>query len=135
MKKVLILILCMVLTCAGNIHVIAQVKAKTEIATVKQKGEVVRFTVASSKPFIYGSNRYILYIGDKEFSRYEQTKKNGKGFLTFLIPVSDYKSLSEGAAMYLSYGHFNTDEQDMEAVAAKSHKCWAFGKFSHTLLK
>lgn len=115
-------------------NAIAQVKAKTEFTSLKQKGETVRYTVTSSKPFYFGNNRYVLYIGSKEFYRYEQSKKNGKGVLSFIIPAKDFKALTQGAPVYLNYGHIDIEETDMGELSNKSRKCWTLGKFDKDLL-
>lgn len=124
--------LCVLLSFSGN--AIAQEKAKTQVSSVKQKGETVRFTLVSSRPFIFGNNRYLLYIGGKEFKRNEQWKKSGKGYLSFFIPESDFGKLVEGSDIYLTYGSVNIEEADMEELAAKSRKCWSLGKFSKSML-
>src|ERR1039457_5440086 len=134
MKKItaLFFTLAIMLFFTGN--TVAQEKAKTEITTVKQKGETVHFTLTSSKPFIFGNNRYVLYIGEKEFFRLEQSKKNGKGYMTFYIPIQDFNNLREGDGIYLSYGTVDTGDENLEEVA-KGCRCWSLGKFSKSLLK
>jgi hypothetical protein len=134
MKKIFVLFFSLVIVAFFSGNAVAQEKAKTEITTVKQKGTTVRVSLASSKPFIFGSNRYILYIGNKSFMLNEQSHKNGKGYMTFLIPADEFKTLGEGANMYLSYGPVNVEEQDMEQLA-KGRRCWSIGKFSKSLLK
>ncbi len=135
MKKITVLFFSLVLTffiCANSM---AQEKAVTKIAFVKHNKEIINFTLTSSKPFIFGGNRYMLYIGDKDFTRYEQSKNNGKGTLTFFIPAEDFNALKEGASIYLSYGRVtNGGTQDLEEVSKQSRRCWSLGKFSNKLL-
>src|SRR5579871_2710315 len=104
MKKIFALFFSLLIAAFFLGNAIAQEKPKTEVTSVKQKGTTVRFSLTSSKSFIFGSNRYILYIGNKAFMLNEQSHKNGKGYMTFLIPVDEFKQLGDGANMYLSYG-------------------------------
>ena len=114
----------------------AQVKIKTEIASVKQQGNTVDFTITAAKPFIFGGNRYILYIGDKAFYLNKQSAREGKGTITFFIPASDFKTLTEGAGIYLTYGQFprHGSEQGREELSKQSNRCWPLGKFSRSML-
>jgi len=112
----------------------AQEKAITEITTVKQKGETILVTLTSSKPFIFANNRYALYIGEREFTKYDQKKENDKGILTFVIPADEYNIFRDGDNIYLSYGTINVAETDMEAYAKQSRRCWSLGKFSSSML-
>jgi len=112
----------------------AQTKAVTKIAQVKEKGNTVYFTLTSSRPFIFGNNRYILYLGNKEFYRNEQSKKNGRGVLTFFIPAKDFSAVKEGSKMYLSYGSMEVDNENAEEEARSNHRQWPLGVFSKSLL-
>lgn len=117
------------------VDVIAQEKAKTNIVNVKEKDQLIRFMITSSKPFIFANNRYILHIGNKEIYRNEQYAANGKGFMTFLIPEDDFNALQEGADIYLTYGKVSRDGMDMDAMNKADYvPFWSLGKFSKTLL-
>ncbi|MFI5195795.1 MAG: hypothetical protein ACHQD8_01780 [Chitinophagales bacterium] len=134
MRKIIIIFFSMAIMLFFSGYAIAQEKPKTETTSVKQKDETVRFSLTSSKPFIFGSNRYVLYIGNKEFTRNEQSHKNGKGYMTFLIPADDFNSLQEGAGIYLTYGQVNVEEADMNEMSKNSRRCWSLGQFSKNLL-
>jgi len=129
MGKTIFLLLALTIAFLNPLKSQAQSKAKIEISTIKQKGETVKVTVSSSKPFIFGSNKYILHIGDKICSHYEQTKKEGKGYLAFLVPSSEYKALTNGANIYLTYGHVDEDA-NLEALSKQNARCWALGTFN-----
>jgi hypothetical protein len=133
MKKIILLSFALIITffVSGNVN--AQEKAQTKISSVTQKGETVRYSLTSSKPFIVGNNRYILRIGDKDFFRYEQSDNKGSGSITFLIPENDFNALAEGNSVYLTYGKASEDA-DMEGLAKKSPRCWLIGKFSKDIL-
>ena len=137
MKNIFTLLLSIVLLCpTGN--VMAQNKARTKIASVRQKGDVVLFTLNSSKPFIFGSNRYYLRIGDKAFTRNEQSHANGKGRITFFIPKGDFNKLQDASNIYLTYGNVAEDDAGSLEELSKDEeflKCWSLGKFTKTLLK
>lgn len=114
----------------------AQQKAEIKIGTVKQNGKHVDLTLTSARKFIIGGNYYILYIGDKEFSKTTQAYYKGKGSLTFFIPATEYSNLKEGADMYLTYGRvFKNASQERSEIAKESSKCWPLGTFSKQLLK
>lgn len=119
----------------GILPAAAQEKPATAIGVVKDRGDVVSFTLTCSRPFITGNNRYMLYVGRQEFGRYEQAKKNGRGLLTFLIPKDKFNALANGSNIYLTYGRVEPDEQDMDELARNSRRCWSLGKFTHTLLR
>jgi hypothetical protein len=134
MRNIIVMFFSLVILMPFSGNALAQEKAKTKIAHVKQKGEDVLFTLSSSKPFIFGSNKYYLHIGDKEFTRNEQTKKNGMGYMTFIIPQVDFNSLPEGGSIYLTYGRVSQDEA-MEELSKENYvQCWSLGKFSQALL-
>ena len=139
MKRLIILFI----TCISIFYfsgiAIAQEKAKTEITSVKQNGQTIEFIIASDKPFYVGGNIHILHIGSKDFTHSRQTKNNGKGTLTFLIPITDFNSLTEDDNVWISYGNLlkeTPDEKtDIKAMCEKSpQKCWYLGKFSKQLL-
>jgi hypothetical protein len=133
MKKIFVLIISMVMVFfAGKTN--AQEKSIIKIASIKQAGEMVDFTLTSSKPFIFGGNRYMLFVGDKDFTRYEQSHHDGRGTITFFIPKEDFNNLKEGAAIYLSYGRVSkAGAQNMEETSKQSRRCWSLGKFSQKL--
>jgi hypothetical protein len=134
MKKISILFSLLV-ALFFSVNIMAQEKAKTGVASVKQKGETVRFSLVSSKPFIFANNRYVLYLGEKAFYKNEQWEKKGKGYLTYFIPASEFKQVKEGAKMYLSYGDIDVTASDIEDYAKESRKCWSLGNFNKNLLK
>ena len=114
----------------------AQQKAEIKMGAVKQDGKNVDLTLTSAKKFIVGGNYYILYVGDKEFSKTTQAYYKGMGSLTFFIPVGDFSNLTEGADMYLTYGRvFKNATQGRDEIAKVNAKCWSLGKFSKKLLK
>jgi hypothetical protein len=118
---------------AGSAY--SQEKATVKVASVREKGATVFFTLNASKPFVFGNNRYYLYIGKREYTRNEQTKKNGKGVMTFFIPAREFSALRDGDAMYLAYGACNVEDEDMQAAARNSRHVWYLNTFSKGLLK
>lgn len=115
---------------------IAQQLVTTEISSVQMNGKNVDFTIVSSRPFIFAGNRYVLHAGSKEFFRYQQSKDNGKGVITFFVPVDDFNNLREGAGMYLTYGDGPDNEAVLEARSKTNPvRCASLGKFTKQLLK
>ncbi len=113
----------------------AQNKATLEIGTVKQKDKMVAFTINSSHRFVVGGNTYVLHIGPAEFAHYKQSFKSGVGSLVFQVPVAAYNSLKDGNSMYLTYGHKDESEKEMEAQSKEAQgSVWSLGKFSTKLL-
>ena len=135
MKNVIALFFSIIILLPFSMKVVAQERIKTKIAHVKQKKETVLFTLHSSKPFIFANNRYILHIGNNDFYRNTQFIKDGKGIMTFMIPVADFNSLQEGTDIYLTYGQPTTDNSELEELSKADYaRCWSLGKFSKTLL-
>jgi hypothetical protein len=135
MKKAIFLFFSLAITFFFSGNATAQNKPTVAISSVKQNGKTVNFTLTSSKPFIFGGNRYVLYIGDKDFMLNTQSHPNGKGIITFFIPEEDFNSIKEGAGVYLTYGHiFKDGDPSMEAKVAQNSHGWALGKFSKGLL-
>ena len=135
MKKLasLFFTITIILFFTGNS--IAQEKAKMTITSVKQKGETVRFTITSSKILIFGGNRYVLYIGDQEFTMSDVPDDENNRIISFPLSMAEFRLLKEGAGIYLSYGRIDIEEHDMGAYARQNRKCWSLGKFSKTMLK
>lgn len=135
MKNIITLAFSLFVLLPLSGKIFAQEKARTKIAHVKQKDETILFTLSSSRPFIFGNNRYILHIGNNDFFRNKQSKNNGKGIMTFMIPATDFNALQEGTAIYLTYGQPTTDNSELEELSKNSDTpCWSLGKFSKTLL-
>jgi hypothetical protein len=133
MHKPVLLFLSFLLFFFTPGYLTAGEKATVKVSSVKQKGEEVHFAVSSTKPFIFGSNQYVLYIGGKEFTRMEQSNGEDKRVMTFVISKAEFRAIKEGAKMYLSYGR--VEDTDMEKYAKQSMKCWKLGTFSKKLLK
>jgi hypothetical protein len=133
MHKPVVLFLSFLLFLFTPGFLAASEKATVKIASVRQKGEEIHIALSSSKPFIFGSNQYVLYIGSKEFTRLEQTNDEDKRTISFVISKAEYRSLKEGAKMFLSYGR--VDDTDMEKYAKQSNKCWKLGKYTKSMLK
>jgi hypothetical protein len=135
MKKIIVLFLSVLFLLPFTGRVLAQEKPKTKITTVKHKGENMLFTLTSSKPFIFGSNKYYLHVGDKSFTRNEQSKSNGRGRMTFIIPTNEFNTLKDGEAIYLTYGRPSNDDMSLEEMSKDNNtRCWSLGKFSRSLL-
>jgi hypothetical protein len=136
MKKITALFFSVVLLFSLPGSAKPQVRPNTAISSVKQNGNIVDFTLTSAKPFIFGSNRYILTIGDKTFYLNKQWAAQGKGTLVFFIPADDFNKLTEGSAIYLTYGDMpgNSSAQEKEAMAKENGRCWPLGNFSKALL-
>ena len=108
------------------------------ITKIIQNGERVELTVSDSKEFYVGGNVYILHVGKKDFSLSKQNNRDGKGAITFYIPVGEFNALTEGDYIWMSYGNKVKKAPDPTVDPAKfckknSKKCWALGKFSKSL--
>jgi hypothetical protein len=135
MKKILVLFFSLVVFFYFSGKALAQEKPTVAVASMKHNGKNVEVTLTSSKPFIFGNNRYILYIGETEFLLNKQWHLNGRGTMVFYVPVEEFKSIKEGAGIYLTYGHLYKDTKpDMQALSAQSRKCWSLGVYSKKLL-
>lgn len=136
MKNLTVLFFSLAVMLCFPVHLPAQVKQNMEMASAARVGDRVELTLTSQKPFFVGGNRYILYIGDKEFYLNKQSARNGRGTLTFLIPADDFNDLNDGGAVYLTYGKVfrNDDAQDREGMSKLSPMCWSLGKLNKSML-
>ncbi|MCX6294766.1 MAG: hypothetical protein NTX97_01660 [Bacteroidetes bacterium] len=135
-KNTILLILFLSLIYSENFFA----QSNAAISKIIQKGQRVELTITASKPFYVGGNMHILHIGNKDFTHYKQTKKNGKGILTFLIPIEDFNSLVQGDVVWMSYGNLLKENPGEninieEMCKTNPQKLWYFGKFSAKLLK
>lgn len=108
------------------------------ITKIIQNGQRMELTVSSSIPFYVGGNIHILHIGKKDFALSKQSNKDGKGVITFYIPVEEFNALTEGEYIWMSYGNKFDKAPDPLLDPAKFCKenpktCWALGKFSKQL--
>jgi hypothetical protein len=130
MKNIVVLIALAIAVCVTSVAT-AQVWPKTELTSVKHAGKTVNFTITAPKPFIYGSNRYILHIGDHNFFQHQQSAKKGKGMLVFAVPAEDLAKISDGSKMFVTYGDAGDGEQELEDAAKQNNKrCAALGKLN-----
>jgi hypothetical protein len=136
MKKLFeITICCLILFCTFNVAC-AQQKGKTSITSVVKNNNEIAITISAAKPFYVGGNIHILHIGNKVFKRNEQGKINNKGIITFYIPLEDFKAITEGSVIWMSYGSIEIDEdQNIESLCQQLPRTtWYLGKFSKKLL-
>ncbi len=126
--------LMLLLATAGSVVAQDKSKPKTEFTGIRQREGLVRISLTSSRPFIFGSNTYALYIGRQECTRNEQWQTKGRGFMTFFMETDEAAMLQDGADMYLTYGTVNVNEEDMQALSKTSRRCWYLGKYHKTKL-
>ncbi len=131
-----LLFVCFLCFAAAN----AQEKVKTVISYLKLNNKTVELTVVSTKPFIVGGNMYILYLGNKQIRLSRQSKKDGKGIITFLIPLDDFKQAKDGVDIWMVYGDYILDEGNTAIDFAALYKenpltCWPLGKLKKKSLK
>lgn len=108
------------------------------ITKIIQNGERIELTISNSQPFYVGGNIYILHIGKTDFSLSKQNNRDGKGAITFYIPVAEFNNLIEGDYIWMSYGNKFKKAPDPTIDPAKfckknSKTSWALGKFSKQL--
>ncbi|MBL7712585.1 MAG: hypothetical protein JNL13_08985 [Chitinophagaceae bacterium] len=137
MKNTLALLAGMAL-CFSVERGFAQPMLSAKIGTVSQVGQTVELSVAAEEPFYFAGNRYVLYVGIHPFLIARQTDTGGKGYLTFLIPASEFSALPEGGRMYLSYGEIvDMDESGArgeERASAVPNTCKYLGVFTAKML-
>jgi hypothetical protein len=117
----------------------AQAVPHARISTVVQKSQTIEFTIESSEAFYVGGNVFLLQIGQTIFHKYNQTDVDGKGKLTYLIPMVDFAKLSDGEAMYITYGELfapNASTQEMQTICIDNPNTAKYlGVFNSKLLK
>ncbi len=116
----------------------ATAQSDVKITSINQTAQRVELTISASKPFYVGGNVHILHIGKKDFALSKQANKEGKGAITFYIPLEEFNSLTEGEYIWMSYGNKFRKTPEPTSDPAKFCKknpktCWALGKFSKQL--
>lgn len=134
MKQIIILCLFFSLGLHTPFSAVAQQKAKAALASVRQHGRTVAFTVTSARKFYVGNDIYVLHIGASDFSYCNQDDSGGSGKLIFFVPKEDYGALKEGAGIYLTYGATGDGPSAAEMCRQGMGKCWPLGTYSKKLL-
>lgn len=117
--KVIISAICASLFSLSTFDAYAQAVPNSQVGTVIKKAQAIELTIDAPEPFYVGGNIFLLRVGNSIFSKYNQTDVDGKGKLTYLIPLSDYAKLIDGDKMFLTYGVLiapNTTEQDLHRL-------------------
>jgi len=137
MKNRTFIIILVALLGSCTLPVYGQKTASASLAAVIEKGNTVEFTLTSSRPFVFGNNRYVLHIGDKVFFRNRQSYDETTlvGSLTFMVDKNDFNALQNGKGIYLTYGYAEETEQALEEFTKnKFPGSWSLGKFSKDIL-
>lgn len=66
------------------------------------------FTIKGDKDFYVGNAQFVLHIGKSVFTLNDQDGP----YLTFYIPVREFKTIPEGAQIFLKYGEAHSDEDE-----------------------
>lgn len=132
--KVLI-VFCILLT---PVYAWAQGKMVVKLSRITDKGNDIVISFTSDKKFIFGSNRYVLYVGDKTFFRSQQSYDyaNHTGHLQFFVPLEDWEQLRDGSKMFISYGLADESVEDLEKLSTNEFPtCWNLGLLSRSALE
>jgi hypothetical protein len=117
----------------------AQAVPKAQVGTLVKKVQTIELTIDAPEPFYVGSNVFLLQIGQTIFHKYNQTDVDGKGKLTYLIPMVDFAKLSDGEAMFITYGELfapNASTQEMQTICIDNPNTAKYlGVFNSKLLK
>lgn len=137
-QKIMRKIFLLFIICFSFIFSDTAFAQSASITKIIQNGERMELTISDSKPFYVGGNIHILHIGKKDFSLSKQNNKDGKGAITFYIPVQEFNALTEGDYIWMSYGNKFKKTPDPTIDPASFCKknpetCWALGKFSKAL--
>lgn len=130
LKRILLSVVATAITMAAQ----AQEKALAKISAIRQKGDMVTVAVTSAKEFYMGNNKHILHIGNHHYDLYDQENTEGGGLLRFYLPATDFKQLTTGTSVYLSYGELTVEEgQSIEDMCKQNFcPCWSVGKLNKT---
>ncbi len=136
MKKPVVLLMLFFAMFVAYAQQQVEGKVKIVIGKVSQLDSIVSFSINASKPFLFGSNMYILSIGGNEFTHYKQSKEDGKGHIAFLIPAMAFGALNSGQPIYLYYGSPGQyDTADLESRSKYNQMlCCYLGNFTTQLL-
>lgn len=137
--KVIISAFCATLFSLSTFKANAQAIPNAQIGTLVKKAQTIELTIDAPEPFYVGGNVFLLRVGNSIFSKYNQTDVDGKGKLTYLIPLGDYAKLLDGDKMFLTYGILmapNTTDQDLYQLGNDNPNSVKFlGVFSTKMLK
>jgi hypothetical protein len=129
MKHCLHLLLSVVMATAGYDHAAAQQKMAPTVVSLKQRNpDWVVYTISSHQGFIMGDNKYVLHIGNRSFDRYDQVEEEDtSGKLIFQLPTDAFNMLTNGDAVYLTYGDPGDQNQLPELAKDATFPCWSLG--------
>ena len=99
--------------------------------SIVQKKDQVEVTLSSPEPFYVGSRPFALHVGDRVFTRSQQTDLETESLLTFFLDVSEFKGLIEGEEMILVYGLENPPAEKTAPAAPGTFRSpfWRLGPF------
>jgi hypothetical protein len=109
--------------------------------SIKQNNNVIELTITSQTHFRVGGNLVVLHIGDRIFTKSQQTDEGNISRLTFFIPSGEFQKLADGQDMLLAYAYQNErgnhlDETDRASTTQPyAGKQWALGKLNKQLQK
>lgn len=134
MKKLLKIVLVFCVLIAGLQSSYAQSTDAVQLNNYSfdKEEEVVRVSIKTTESFIIGANRYVLHIGGKYFLRNEHPEGR-LDEIVFLIPLSDYETLSDKGEIVLVYGFYHANaQQDNEGSVVNGYtgKHWRLGTFT-----
>jgi hypothetical protein len=114
---------------------------RIECTSIKQNNNIVELTLTSQTHFRVGGNLVVLHIGDKVFSKSQQTDEGAISRITFYIPSEEFQKLADGQDMRLDYDYqaqqASQPDNTNSAVAPQQYggKQWALGKLNKQLQK
>ena len=137
--KVFIFAVFAALFSLSSLSAIAQAMPNAQVASAIKKAQTIELTIDAPEPFYVGGNVFLLQIGQTIFHKYNQTDVDGKGKLTYLIPMVDFAKLSDGEAMFITYGELfapNASTQEMQTICIDNPNTAKYlGVFNSKLLK
>jgi hypothetical protein len=110
-----------------------------ELTSIQQKDKTVELTITSQTHFRVGGNLVVLHIGDRVFSKSQQTDNGAISKLTFYIPSEEFQKLADGLDMLLAFDYQSEqanqpNETDRVAPSQPSSgRQWALGKLNKQL--
>jgi hypothetical protein len=112
-----------------------------ELTSIQQKDKTIELTITSQTHFRVGGNLVVLHIGDRVFSKSQQTDNGAISKLTFYIPSEEFQKLADGLDMLLAFDYQSVqanqlNETDRAAPSQPSAgRQWALGKLNKQLQK
>lgn len=105
----------------------SQQEGTVSLSKIEVGNQEVGIYLTTSESFIVGSNRFVLYIGNRYFLKNTHPEGN-VSHLLFLIPTEDFQQINGDDPVVLVYGFY--DQNEGASLDSFTGKHWILGPLS-----